>query len=93
MKIQIIADEKHKLTLDLPINDAQELKEKVSSFKTLCHSLKHEDLVMTTEMIKEKPLLIPTIKEIMEESKNKTKFQITTSALGWINRILSVIKG
>ncbi len=93
MIIEMIVDEQYKLKLDVPAQNITELREKLSAFKMLCNKLKHEDLVIASEMIKERPLLIPAIKEILEDSKNKNQLQIAANSLGYISKIMKVIKG
>ena len=93
MQIEMIVDGQYKLKLDVPASNVAELREKLSAFKMLCNKLKHEDLVITSEMIKERPLLIPAIKEILEDSKDKNQLQIAANSFGYISKIMKVIKG
>lgn len=93
MKVEVIVEEKYKLTLDLPQATSQEMKEKLSAFKMLCEKLNHPDLMSAAELIRERPKLIPAVKEILEDAKDKGEIAMLTSAPSYIRKIMKIVKG
>ncbi len=93
MNLEIIVDGEYKLKLEVDALNVNELKEKLSAFKMLCSKLKHADLIVATELIRERPKLIPVIKEIMQDAEGKNKVALTFAAPVYIGKVMRVING
>ena len=95
-ELKIIVNEggkEYDRTLNLKAKNLDQLNEKLGALFVLNQALNHEDLMVSTELIREKPGLIPVIKEIINESEEKSEaWLLTKGAARFIPRIVNALK-
>lgn len=72
--------------------DRDELSEKLDLMTTLSEAVKHDDLCVTVELIKEKPGLIPVIKEMIKEGENLSETQLMLRLPKYVSKVVKVLK-
>jgi len=78
--------------LVLEANSASELSEKLNALKLLNKAINHEDLMSTVEMIREKPELIPLVKQMIEEGEELSEAQMLLRMPVYVKQVLRVLK-
>ena len=79
--------------LKLKAEDLKQLNEKLSALHILNQALKHEDLIISTELIREKPQLIPVIKDIIMQTEDKSEaWLLTKGAAKFVPMIVNALK-
>ena len=95
-QIEVTAEDPQGKKIRMPFQiDAtceRQLAEKFNILRKLDNRLKHEDLAAVTELIKDKPALLPAIMEIIEDAKDKSDASLVISAPGYITKIIGIIK-
>lgn len=79
-EIKVIAEDKH------------ELSEKINALAALSAVLSHDDFMVSSEVICEKPELIPVIKEMLEEGENLSEAQLLARLPKYVRNVLKVLK-
>ena len=78
--------------MQLTAVDKKELSEKLNALAVLSEVLEHDDFITTVEVIKEKPGLIPVVKEMLEEGENLSEAQLLARLPKYVRRVLKVLK-
>jgi len=78
--------------ISITAENRDELSEKLELMTTLSKAVKHEDLSVTVELIKEKPGLIPVIKEMIQEGENLSETQLMLRLPKYVSKVVKVLK-
>jgi hypothetical protein len=95
-ELKIIVNEggkEYERFLTLKAENLPQLNEKLSALYVLNQALKHEDLIVSTELIREKPQLIPVIKDIINQTEDKSEaWLLTKGAARFVPMIINALK-
>ena len=78
--------------VSLKAADKEELSQKINALKILSEVLNHEDFIITVELIREKPELIPVVKEMIEEGEKLSETQMMVRLPKYVKKVLKVLK-
>ena len=94
-ELDIIIDEGEKSyqkKIKIMSESKEELAQKLNALKVLSESMNHEDFIVTVELIKEKPELIPVVKELITEGEELSESQLMVRLPKYVKKVLTVLK-
>lgn len=82
----------YKKIVKITAENKDEISEKFSALKSLSEVITHEDFMVSVELIKEKPGLIPVIKNMIQEGESLSETQLMLKLPKYVSKVLKVLK-
>ena len=89
-----IDDNGKQLKMDISINsdNPKQLADKLKALKALSTTMNHEDYMVTVELLKEKPELVPAIKDMLREGEEMSEGQLMLRIPKYVRKIVKILK-
>ena len=82
----------YKKFVKITAEDTDEIAQKFRALKSLSEVVSHEDFMVSVELIKEKPGLIPVIKDMIQEGESLSETQLMLKLPKYVSKVLKVLK-
>ena len=81
-----------KTTITFNAYSKEDLFEQIKGWKVLNAKVSQDDFEFVRDMIKEKPQIIPAIKELIQDIEGKNLMQVTAAAPKYISKFKKILK-